>query len=301
MNVKNILAGGSFFLVIACLVLTSQLDNLESREGLLISIILALGSAAFSWVISSHYSKKTLKAENTKLIDRIGEQSSEKILNQSKQLYSIEQYLDSKQEKSAMENSDSKGMIYLESTRNMIRLIRSSNNTYLSDWAGVVSDEVREKLTEQSNAQSQLFEDIDLISSASPAKREKIEEKIEANSQKLPSHLVPQSSLKRNNAELHDHLIETNDTDKKKGIIKVLLSEPSFKGHVVAKFDTNLSSPPTKNKSVLKKSPNGSQNVNVFAKTGTVYDFHIGLKSDEFNVPLQPGIYEIEYEFEVEK
>ncbi len=300
MNLKPIIAGGAILIILVCLIWTSQLENLESREGLLISIILAIASGAFSWIVSSHYSKVSLTAENTRMIDRIGEQSSEKILNQSKQLYSIEQYLDDKQEKLAIEDSGSKGMIYLESTRNMLRLIRTSNNTYLSDWAGVVSDVVRQKLMEQSNTQSQLFEDIDLIPQSTPEKREKLEEKIEQNSQKLPSHLVPKSNLKGNNAKIIDHEIKQNDTNIKKGMVRVLLSEPSFKGHVVAKFESNLSSPPTKNTSKLANSPKGQHDINVFAKTGTVHDFHVGIKSQELNVPLKPGIYEIEYEFEVE-
>ncbi len=300
MNLKSIIAGGAILIIFVCLIWTSQLETLETREGLLISIILAIASGAFSWIVSSHYAKASLKAENTKMIDRIGEQSSEKILNQSKQLYSIEQFLDDKQEKLAMEDTDSTSMIYLESTRNMLRLIRTSNNTYLSDWAGVVSDEVRQKITEQSNTQSQLFEDIDLIPQSTPEKREKLEEKIEMNSQKLPSHLVPKSNLKGNNAKIIDHEITQNDLNIKKGTVKVLLSEPSFKGHVVVKFESKLSSPPTKNNSNLINSPSGQKNINVFAKTGTVYDFHVGIKSHEYNVPLKPGIYEINYEFEVE-
>jgi hypothetical protein len=300
MNLKNIIASGAVFIIIICLVWTSQLTSIETREGLLISIILAIASGAFSWIISSHYSKASLKAENTKLIDRIGEQSSEKILNQSKQLYSIEQYLDDKQEKLASEESSSFGMIYLESTRNMIRIIRSANNTFLSDWAGVVSEDIRKQLTEQSNAQSQLFEDIDLITHSTPEKREKLEEQIEQNSQKLPSHLIPKSNLKGNNANIISHEITLDGTDKKTGKINVLLSEESYKGHSVAKFDTVFSKPPTKNNYKLVSSPTGQQNINVFAKTGTVHDFHIGIKSHEFNVPLAPGIYEIEYEFETE-
>jgi hypothetical protein len=208
--------------------------------------------------------------------------------------------LDDKHNKLEDKEYDIEAMIYLESTRNMIRLIRSSNNTFLSDWAGVVSDDVKDTITEQSNAQSQLFEDIDLIHYSTPEKREQLEEKIEQNSQKLPSHLVPKSNLKGNNAKVLDHEI-TEDTDKKKaGIVKILLSEESYKGHVVVKFEKTFNTPPEKYYSNLKVCPSGQKNINVFAKTGTVYDFHVGIKSQELNVPLKPGIYEVEYCFELE-
>ena len=240
-----------------------------------------------------------MEEENTKLIDRIGEQSSEKILNQSKQLYSVEQYLDDKYNKLLERTTSTDAVIYLESTRNMIRLIRSSNNTYLSDWAGVVSDKIREKINQQSNAQSQLFEDINLINYSTDEKRVKLEEQIEQNSQKLPSYLVPSSNLRGNYANIIDHVV-TKNTDKiKQGKLKILLTEDSFKGHVVGKFSDEFQSPPTKSNSKLISSPNNNKNITVFARTGTTHDFHVGVKSYEFNVPLQNGVYEVEYSFEL--
>jgi hypothetical protein len=298
-DMKNIISAASIIIVIICLIWTSQLAGVESREGLLISIILSIASAVVSWAISSHYSKETLTAENTKLIDRIGEQSSEKILNQSKQLYSIEQYLDEKQNALLEKELSPEGTLFLESTRNMIRLIRSSNNTYLNDWAGVVSESVKGNILKQRNAQSQLFEDISLINKVSAEKRTELETKIEKASQDLPSYLVPVSALKENNATILEHEIKEDSLTKKAGVIKILLSEDCFKGHVVGKFGTVFSTPPTKNKSSIIKSVSNGQQINVFAKTGTIHDFHVGLKSLEFNVPLKQGVYEVEYCFEL--
>lgn len=286
--------------VVGCLFWIALTANeAGARESILISLILTIASAIVTWIVAAHFAKESSEAENAKLIDRIGEQSSEKILNQSKQLYSIEQYLDSKQTDLIENGSDEKSIIYLESTRNMLRLIRSSNNTYLSDWAGVVSTEIRTKLTQQSEAQSQLFEDIDLInSSSSPEQRERLAEKIEANAQKLPTHLVPKSNPNENSARIIGHEIIEDSETKKIGVIKILLNKDSFKGHVVGKFKTNFSLPPEKSSSSLQNHPNnGEAKINVFAKTGTVHDFHIGIKSYEFNVPLKQGVYEIKYEF----
>ncbi len=128
--------------IVASLIWTGLSGNADTREGLLVSVILTIASFLVSWAISAYYSKASLTAENTKLIDRIGVQSSEKILNQSKQLYTIEQYLDEKQNQLINKNDSSDAVIYLESTRNMLRLVRSSNNTYVNDWVGVVSESV---------------------------------------------------------------------------------------------------------------------------------------------------------------
>lgn len=297
MSFKKILAIGSFAILILCLIRISYTESADTRESLLISIILTIASAAFSWIVSAHYSTASSKAENTKLIDRIGEQASEKILNQSKQLYSIEQYLDDKYDKLESENTSSPIKIYLESTRNMIRLIRTSNNTYLSDWAGVVSKKVRKKLFKQSNAQSQLFEDINLIRQSSPDKREKLEEQIVSNAKKLPSHLVPTSILKTNNAEILSHDISENADNRNSGKVTILLGEHSYKGHVVAKFDPHFEVPPANHEERLVRRPNGQKNVALTVNTGTVHDFHVILRSTEHNVPLRPGIYEVEYSF----
>lgn len=288
----------SIVIIIICLIWTSQLQGIETREGLLISIILAIASAAISWTVTSHYSKKTLSEENTRLIDRIGAQSSEKILNQSKQLYSVEQYLDDKQNKLIEREISQEAAIYLESTRNMIRLIRSSNNTYLNDWAGVVSENVKLEIVKLRNAQSQLFEDISLINFVAPDKRSELEEKIEKNSQELPSYLVPSSNLKINHASIIEHLILENTDTIKKGKLKILISEDCYKGHVVGKFETPFLLPPQKSYSTLVLPSNNEQKIHVFAKTGTVHDFHVGLKSNEFNIPIKQGIYEVEYTFE---
>lgn len=295
---KNLISGSAIIIVIICLVWTSQLSGVDSREGLLISIILAIASSAVSWTISSHYSKETLKAENTKLIDRIGEQSSEKILNQSKQLYSIEQYLDEKQNTLLEKDNSPEGIIFLESTRNMIRLVRSSNNTYLNDWAGVVSKDVKDNILKHRNAQSQLFEDINLINKVSPEKRTELENKIEKASQDLPSYLVPVSALNENHATILEHEIKENTPNKKTGILKILISEDCYRGHVVGKFDGQFELPPKKQHSTILKSASHSQQITAFAKTGTIHDFHVGLKSIVYNVPLKKGVYEIEYSFE---
>ncbi|WP_124635536.1 hypothetical protein [Taibaiella sp. KBW10] len=295
---RTIISVLSMIVIIVCLIWTSQLSGIDTREGLLVSIILAIASSVISWAISSFYSEKTLTAENTKLIDRIGEQSSEKILNQSKQLYSIEQYLDEKQNILLEKDLSPEGSIFLESTRNMIRLVRSSNNTYINDWTGVVSDKVKDSIIKQRNAQSQLFEDINLIRHVSPDKREKLEEKIEKASQDLPSYLVPVTTLKENHASIIEHIYIEDTTSIKKGRLKIYLAEDCYKGHVVGKFLSTFSNPPKKSTSSMEKAVSRDQQINTFARTGTVYDFHVGIKSIEYNIPLKKGIYEVEYCFE---
>ena len=84
----------------------------------------------------------------------------------------------------------------------------------------------------------------------------------------------------------------------KKGKLQILLSEDSYKGHIVGKFTTPFATPPRKGTCKLLKKPDGCiEAISCFAKTGTTYDFHIGIKSFEYNVPLKQGIYELDYEF----
>jgi hypothetical protein len=82
-NMKNIIATIALLAILVCLIWTSQLSEKNIQITLLISIILTVSSAIVSWIISSTHSKASLSKENSQLIDRIGEQSSEKILNQN--------------------------------------------------------------------------------------------------------------------------------------------------------------------------------------------------------------------------
>lgn len=112
---RQIISIAALAIIIVCLIWTSQLTGQDTRESLLISIILAIAAS----LISAHYSTLGLATENTKLIDKIGAQSSEKILNESKQPYSIEQYLDEKKNQLTENETNSEAIIYLESTRNI--------------------------------------------------------------------------------------------------------------------------------------------------------------------------------------
>jgi hypothetical protein len=277
-------------------------DNSDARESILISLILTIASVVASWLMSTHFVKESSRSENEKLIDGIGEKSSEKILNQSKQLYSLEQYLDEKQGLLNSSKSYTDAKIYLESTRNMIRLIRSSNNTYFSDWAGVVSDKLGEKINKQSNIQSKLFDDIDLLGYSTPEQQEKLKEEIKESSRELPNYLAPKTvPLKGNHAELvSQDVIEKRD-NYEKGKLTISLNDDSFKGHIVGKLNSTFSDPPKRSEAKITKQPDlNPDNVSILAKTGTTFDFHVNLKSYEYNEPLKAGVYEVEYEFETE-
>ncbi|WP_341908010.1 PIN domain-containing protein [Fluviicola taffensis] len=104
-------------------------------------------------------------------------------------------------------------------------------------------------------------------------------------------------SIHKNHASILEHQILTDTSETQSGVLKILVAEESYKGHVVGKFATPFVNPPAKSSYKIVSNPSDGINTNIFVKTGTTHDFHFGIKSMQLNVPLQKGIYEIEYEF----
>ncbi|HWK57307.1 MAG TPA: PIN domain-containing protein [Parapedobacter sp.] len=104
-------------------------------------------------------------------------------------------------------------------------------------------------------------------------------------------------SVHKNHASILEHHILTDTTELKTGLLKILVAEESYKGHVVGKFETPFINPPLKSSYEIVTNPSDGIEINVFVRTGTKHDFHLGIKSMQLNVPLQKGVYEIEYEF----
>jgi hypothetical protein len=106
-------------------------------------------------------------------------------------------------------------------------------------------------------------------------------------------------SIHKNHASVLEHNILIDTSETKTGLLRILVAEESYKGHVVGKFATPFANPPAKSAYKILTNPSDGIDTNVFVKTGTKHDFHFGIKSMQLNVPLQKGIYEIEYEFSI--
>ncbi len=241
-----------------------------------VSIILTISSAVLSWVISDHYAAQ----QNSARIDGVGERSSEKILNQSKQIWEVEEYV----RKQADDLEDFGGAQALHSAREMLKIIRSSNNTYIGDWEGIVSEPVRQKMEERMEAQNKLFR---AFAQGATEDRDTNTE-IEAEKKALPTYLTPGfPTLSLKLASLLGQDVDRNTTTMSKGRLRVRLNRDSYKFNFTGKLYPELETIPEDLRARIVVRPDSApQRIAVHAATGTCYDFHVHAKSNEYNVLL---------------
>jgi hypothetical protein len=258
-----------------------------------ISVILSLASLLFSWIVADYYANYQNERENRRLIDGVGERSSEKILNQSKQLWDVEEWAKSHAEEASDEQAET-----LLAIRAMIKIIRSSNNTYLGDWKSVLSKSVSDKMQEQIEAQDKKFKSIeqpfDVTGNAALAQNQ------EGDS--LPSYLTPQAPLDLSKlTTLLEQTRKTNTEQKSQGTIRVRLNRQSYKFNFTGKLYPQLTKVPEDLRARMISGPPGAPSrIAVHAATGTTFDFHIHARSYEVNVTFPAGEYVFEYIIQVE-
>ena len=269
----------------------STTPQLSSLENTLFSVLLTMFSGVASWVLADVYAKSASRRESAELIDRIGEQSSEKILNQSRQLWNIETYIENKRREISNDPAHKSHVEYLVSLIEMVRLVRSSNNTYLSDWAGVTSQSVKDKIDSQSRAQSEIFEDIEILIKSDFADLE-LKNRIIANSAKLPSYLAPTgSSIDGRVVSIVRTIYKTQAKDKSQGKIFVYLNRPVYKFTCSGKLDPPMIDTPNDSRARLDSKPPSTPEYAIVCSTGTNFDFHIHIKSEKQNTSLPVGLY----------
>ncbi|EPP4298156.1 hypothetical protein ACUP6R_003984 [Vibrio navarrensis] len=264
-------------------------------ESTLLSVLLTVFSGASSWMMADYYAKSSSEKESAKLIDRIGEQSSEKILNQSRQLWNIENYLESKRKELSNDPANSEQYEFIGSIIEMIRLVRSSNNTYLSDWAGVTSEAIKYKIDSQSRAQSELFEDIDLLLK-SDFDDVDVKNRIISNSKKLPSYLAPSTS---NYDGKKISIVRTEykrqDVNVSQGKMTVYVSQPVYNFTCTGRLEPEMQKKPSSTRARVDGKPRKCPEFNISCSAGTTFDFHVHIKSKESNVYLPMGLYVISF------
>ena len=126
-----VLVGGFILLLgaLGCLWLAVTMDKPTPRETGLIGVLLAILSILGSWVISHVYSTTRSRESAQEKIDTIAQQSSEKILNLSTQLWRLEQYFKASLERAGDEDSETALATLrnrLDSASYMARMLRSS-------------------------------------------------------------------------------------------------------------------------------------------------------------------------------
>ena len=262
-------------------------DN-ETQDATSLNIILMICSSALSWVISDFYASQ----QNNERIDAVGERSGEKILNQSKQLWEIEQSLLQQAEKVEDEFSEQA----LVSAQEKIQLIRSANNTFIGDWEGVVSDNVQTKMAERNNELNILLQN----ASSNDADVTSSQQHSSLSSQtSLPLHLTPIPPIATNSTKLTtvlEQVVNTNTEKKSQGKMKIRLNRDTFKLNFTGKLYPPLEVIPVDLRARLVEKPTDSpEAISIHVATGTKTDFHIHAKSTEYDVKLPMGEYVFAY------
>ncbi|MEO9385836.1 hypothetical protein [Chromobacterium phragmitis] len=146
------LIGVAFIIVI---LLVISLTNLTNRETTLLGVVLTLLSIVVGWGISDYYAMQDKKAA----IDEVREfeqrnlrtyalKAAEKVTNLSKELNRLSVYLEEELQYTGYRNSDEELFAKeerIESAIHILGSLRSINDTSLSDWQGVIGDELEEQ------------------------------------------------------------------------------------------------------------------------------------------------------------
>lgn len=157
--------------ILGCLIYisTAQLDN---RSAALVSIILTLLSIVASYITSQYFAEKghkealeEVKAQHIENLKTYAINAAEKVDNLSKELHRLSNFLE---DELAKEYDD---VLHgyrtrtekIDSTIHIIETLKSVNDTSLSDWRGVIPEELEEKDEAQSERETELKELIDRV------------------------------------------------------------------------------------------------------------------------------------------
>ncbi len=172
--------------IVGCL-LSVAVTELTAKETTLLGIVLTILSFIASWLVSMHFANKSHK----QAIDEVKEQhlsnlrtyalnAAEKVNNLSNELAKLSVYLQQELEEDdeelTTEELYTSSYERIESAIHIINTLKSVNDTYLSDWKGVIGEELDEKLEEQQereNELKQLVERVELVLQTKPVDQTK--------------------------------------------------------------------------------------------------------------------------------
>lgn len=133
-------------------------SNISNKEAGLVSLLLTILSFVVSYLVSNYFAEESYK----KAIDEVKEQhlanlkvyalnAAEKVGNLSNELTRLSIYLQQELEydEENLEMANHSLSERIESTIHIINTLKSVNDTSLSDWRGVIGDELNEQKEEQ--------------------------------------------------------------------------------------------------------------------------------------------------------
>ncbi|EIO4098091.1 hypothetical protein RAX57_004496 [Vibrio parahaemolyticus] len=161
-NAATILSIG----VLICVGIIS-FSTLSAKESALLSLLLTVLSVLASWLFSSIHSS----SQHAEAINEVKEmhnenlrtyalKAAEKVNNLSEQLNRLSLYLE---EELSDSNITSERSVRVVSAIHMIAMLKSVNDTSLSDWQGVIGEEIEEHRKEYEEREKQLLSLVDKV------------------------------------------------------------------------------------------------------------------------------------------
>ena len=153
--------------IVACIYFISG-ENLSARESGMIAIILCILSILASWAVSHYYSE----SQHTKALKDVQEfhrtnlktyarKAAEKVNNLSNELSRLSAYLEKELTRTDYDSSEQELNAKeerIESAIHITNTLKSINDNALSDWEGVIGDELEERRAEQEEREEELKE-----------------------------------------------------------------------------------------------------------------------------------------------
>jgi len=221
-----------FFLVasIVIVLVVISMNDLTTNESTLLGVLLTVLSFIASWIVSDFFARKSLrdsidevKNEYQNNLRTYALNAAEKVNNLSNELSKLASYLKSELDK---DDSSDEYALYskierIESSIHIINTLKSVNDTSLSDWKGVIGDELEVREEEKEEREERLLQITENIESilrnqGSTKKKESNEEMI-----------IIKKQLENLEKSLGSTSLTTRNISKKPSRAKVELSCPS--------------------------------------------------------------------------
>jgi len=142
--------------------------SLSSTEGLLVSVVLTILSISGSWICSHHYAEASFNRN----LRFFALKAAEKVTNLSNELDRLSVFL---QQEAKHPSYDSPGEalqardLRIEAAVHMIATLKSVNDRSLSDWQGVIGDEIDARREEQEEREEELRELVERLATLESA------------------------------------------------------------------------------------------------------------------------------------
>lgn len=290
--------------------------NLDARFLALANVFAVFLSIIASVIISYYFARLT----SNDTVDKIAEKSTEKMVHLTMRLHDLAKYLDETTSVAQEEHQIHPAAAlnaYLHRTEAASRMAANlalSNETFRSDWLGVVGNAVKARIEKRFETVRKYFQEQENLerlerdpalsyqdTHALPVELQKRLTESEERFAKLRSDLPVQPSTPRPEPKTRGYtvqqVIEGSNERSQTGKLIVNVFKPVYAITASGRIDPRMVSVPRITTSLLT-APEGisADSVGLRPGTGTNYDFNVAVKSLEYGVYIPTGIYEMRYD-----